>query len=115
MKTFKDYFQEDLDTTFFDESEFASKHIIDGEEKVVVLVEAVNQDAKMSYGMMKQTLNPKETAINKIIYTMYVREKDMRKRVTTNSLIQLDGKNYFVKSVTNTNGVYKLQLSIHAV
>ncbi len=29
---------------------------------------------------MKATINPKETAINKLSYTLYIRDKDMRKK-----------------------------------
>ena len=50
-----------------------------------------------------------------IDYTLYIRDKDMRKKVTTNAVINLDGKNYFVQSVDHADGIYKLIIGGHAV
>lgn len=112
---FKEAYQEDIDQTFFDMEEFASAHVIDGKECEVVLTNLSKTDAKMTCGLMKATINPKETAINKLSYTLYIRDKDMRKKVTTNAVINLDGKNYFVQSVDHADGIYKLIIGGHAV
>ena len=95
---FKEAYQGDIDQAFFDMEECASAHVIDGKECEVVLTNLSKTDAKTSYGLMKATLNPKETAINKLSYTLYIRDKDMRKKVTTNAVINLDGKNYLCRA-----------------
>lgn len=115
MENFKDCFQDDLANAFFDEDEFGSVHTIDGKECTVVLMQTSLLDGKMSYGLMKETLNPKESAINKVSYVLFIRESDMRQKVTSNSLINMDGKKLFVQSVNKVEGVYKITLGIHQV
>lgn len=112
---FKEAYQDDLDNAFFDEDEFASKHTIDGEEYTIVLIDTVSANAKMSYGRMKSTLNPKETAVNKISYIVYIKGRDVKRKLTTNAMITLDGKKYFIQDVKYNEGVYRLEIGIHAV
>ncbi|MGN0338654.1 MAG: hypothetical protein ACI4EE_14265 [Lachnospiraceae bacterium] len=115
MENFKDCYQDDLENAFFDLDEFASTHTIDGKECAVLLMDTSVADGKMSYGLMKATLNPKESAINKVTHILFVREGDMRQKVTVNSLITLDNRKLFVQSVQKTEGVYKIALGIHQV
>jgi hypothetical protein len=72
-------------------------------------------DAKMSYGLMKSTLNPKETAINKTTHLLYIRKSDLKRKVTANSLMTLDGKKYFVQKAERVQGLYRIELGIHEV
>lgn len=111
---FKEAYQEDLENAFFDQDEFASTHTIDGEEHSIVLVDMKSADAKGAYGR-KSSLNPKETAINKVSYTVYIKEKDVKRKFTSNAMINLDGKNYYIHDVGRTEGVYRLDIGIHAV
>ncbi|MCI9142069.1 MAG: hypothetical protein HFH87_05520, partial [Lachnospiraceae bacterium] len=101
----------------FDEEEFADKHTIDGEEITVILIDA--RSTIPSSGRLKYALNPKETAINRISYILYIRdseaEKLKRTKFTSNALITLDGKKYFVQDVNHTGEVYRLAIGIHAV
>lgn len=115
MENFRDCFQDDIENAFFDLNDFASNHRIDGKECTVILIENTNMPGKMSYGLMKSTLNPKESAIDQISHTLYIRQTDLRKKVSSNSMIELDGKKMFVRSVQNTEGVYKIEIGIHAV
>lgn len=115
MENFKDCYQDDLENAFFDLDEFASIHTIDGKECSVVLMETSTLDGKMSYGLMKETLNPKESAINKVTHILFVREGDLRQKVTSNALMVLDNRKLFVQSVQKTEGVYKIALGIHQV
>lgn len=108
---FREAYQDDLDGAFFDEEEFASRHTIDGEELTIVLVETTSADAKA----LKSALNPKETAINKISHIAYIRDSDIKRKLTTNAVIALDGKKYFIQDVKHNEGVYRLALGIHAV
>lgn len=115
MENFKECFQDDLENAFFDLDEFASIHTIDGVECPVVLTDTRVLDGKMSYGMMKENLNPKETAIVKATHILFVRESNLKRKITPNAMIQLDGKKLFVQSVQKNEGVYKLMLGIHQV
>ena len=115
MNNFSECYEDDLEYAFFDLDDFATTHVIDGKECEVVLIENSRTDAKMSYGLMKATLNPKETAINKITHILFIRESDVRKKLTANALLVMDGKKYFVQSVILVKGVYQIALGIHAV
>lgn len=106
---FKEAYQDDLNNAFFDEEEFASKHMIDGKECTIVLFEVTSLEAA------KSTINPKETAINKISYIIHVKDTELRKKITTNALINLDGKKYFVQSVKHIDGVYVIAIGTHTV
>lgn len=111
---FKEAYQDDLDNAFFDEDEFASKHTIDGEEYTIVLVDTTCADAQTSSGR-KSALNPKEAAVNKISYIVYIKGRDVKRKLTTNAMITLDGKKYFIQDVKYNEGVYRLEIGIHAV
>lgn len=115
---FKEAYQDDLDEVFFDEDVFADRHTIDGKECIVVLTEAKSAGARQYYTRARSTFNPKETAINQASYILYVRErdiKDIRRKLTTNAMISLDGKQYFILDVGLQAGVYTLVVGIHTV
>lgn len=112
MNSFRDAYQEDLDNVLFDETEFAEKHVLDGEECLIILTE-VNAAAVHDRG--RSTLNPKETAINKVSYILFVRDRDLKRKVTSGAMITLDGKKYFVQDVKHPKGMYRLEIGIHAV
>lgn len=110
---FKEAYLEDLDEVFFDLEEFASEHTIDGKSMVVVLVDTTLENARTTHG--KSTLNPKETAINKSGIVLFIKEKDVARKFTANSMINLDGKKLFVYDVKHFDGVYKLTVGTHMV
>lgn len=113
--SFHDDLLEDLDNAYFDIDEFATLHTIDGKEIPVVVTTVREDESKTSYGLMKATLNPKESAINKGQFVLYAKESDIRSKVTANSLIDYDGKKMFVYAVVKTEGVLKLTIGKHAV
>lgn len=113
---FKEAYQDDLATAFFDDEEFAGIHTIDGKECTVILTDVKKEGARKYYERSRATFNQKETAVNKVSYILYVRETDMdRKKLTTNAMIELDGKKYFILDVGLSAGVYTLAIGIHAV
>lgn len=118
MNSFKEAYQDDLDNAFFDEEEFADKHIIDGEECTIILTDMTSVDAS-SYGHVKSVMNSKETAINRVSHIILVQDTEVdklkRTKLTCNAMINLDGKKYFVQDVKHQNGMYRLTIGIHAV
>lgn len=112
MDSFKDAYQEDLDNAFFDEDEFAEKHVLDGEECLVIITDV---NAVLPHDRGKAALNPKEAAVNKVSYILLVRDRDLKRKVTSGAMITLDGKKYFVQDVKHQKGVYRLEIGIHAV
>lgn len=118
--TFRDDVIDDLEETFFDIEEFAAIHEIDGVQLRVVVSQKSNEDVKMSYGLMKATLNPKETAINRQVYDIFIKENDFReklsrKKITVNATFSLDGKHLFVNDVKKYEGYYHIIVGGHTV
>lgn len=111
---FKEAYLEDLGNAFFDLEEFASKHMIDGEEYTVVLTDMSGEEARALYGN-SSVLNPKETAIMKTSYVIYIRDTELKRKFSVNSMINLDGRKYFVQSVAHTEGVCRLAIGGHSV
>jgi hypothetical protein len=112
---FKEAFADDLQKAYFDLDDFGTTHTIDGVECDIVMTEIKAEDSVRSYRLSKNALNPKESAINKHGYVIYVRDTDLRKKVTVNSMITLDGKKFFVYEVSHTDGIYTLTVGINAV
>lgn len=113
--TFKEAYEEDLENTFFDAEEFASEHTVDGKTMVVVVMDSEMEDNRMVTGARRSPVNPKETAVNRSNLTLYIQEKDVERKLTVNSMINLDGKKLFVQEVHHFDGVYKLKIGAHGV
>lgn len=109
--TFKEAFADDLNTTFFDTDEFASSHTIDGHTCDVVVTRNDTEQAKMTYyGQKRSTINPKERDIAQYEQKVYIRDADLKRKITPHSTIKFDGQNYFVEDVDHPDGVYILYL-----
>lgn len=109
--TFKEAYADDLDIVFFDMEEFATEHTIDGVKYNVVVTRNDTEQAKMSYGLMKSTLNPKEHDIARYMQKIYIRDTDLKRKITPHSTIKFDGQNYFVDDVDHVEGVHILYLA----
>lgn len=116
---FKESLQEDLDNVFFDPEEYASEHTIDGEAVTIIKQDVSFIDAKKFESSQRATFNPKENAANRNHILVYIREEEVkklkRKRFTANSMINLDGKKYFISEVKTEGGITKLTMSITMV
>lgn len=112
---FKEAYQEDLGNAFFDLDEFASTHTIDGEEYTVVLIDESTVNERDKYGKFADRLNPKETAIQRSSYVIYIRDNELKRKLSINAMINLDGRRYFVQDVTHTEGMYRVAVGGHTV
>ena len=112
---FKEAYEDDLEQVFFDEEEFASKHVIDGRECTIVLEKTGHEGARKYFSRSRSTFNPKETAVNKVQYIIYIREKDIERKLTVNATIILDGTKYFIQNVICQAGMYTLTVGTYAV
>lgn len=108
--TFKEAYADDLGTVFFDIDEFATEHTIDGRKYQVVVTRNDTEQAKMSHGLMHISLNPKEHDIARYEQVIYIRDTDLKRKITPHSAITFDGEHYFVDDVDHVEGVYILYL-----
>ena len=95
----------DLDAVFFDTNAFAGVHLLDGEEVTVVTDEAELAEIKKSGG---KDADGWIADINKHSILFYIREKDMKRKLTINSKLDFDGKLYFVNSLQKIGGCFKI-------
>lgn len=116
---FKEALQEDLDNVFFDPEEFAGEHTIDGEVVTIIKQDMSFINAKKSGSGSRAGFNTKGLAANNNNVVVFIREEEVkklkRKRFTANSMINLDGKKYFVSEVKTEGGITKLTMSITMV
>lgn len=102
---FKDAFKDDLEEAFFDLDEFAEEHTIDGVKMTVIKQEVSLKDAG---NVLKGSFNPRENTQNDAGFSLYIREKDAKRKFTANSIITVDGERMFVRSVKKTPGMIQI-------
>ena len=102
---FKEAFESDLDEAFFDQDEFAEEIKIDGKKTVAIKQEVNLKDAG---NVLKGSFNPRENTQNSTDFTLYIKEKDAKRRFTANALINIDGEPMFVRSVKKLRGMIQI-------
>lgn len=102
---FKEAFESDLDEAFFDLDEFAEEIKIDGKKMVAIKQEVSLKDAG---NVLKGSFNPRENTQNNTDFTLYIKEKDAKRRFTANALINVDGERMFVRSVKKLCGMIQI-------
>ena len=102
---FKEAFESDLDEAFFDLDEFAEEIKIDGKKTVAIKQEVNLKDAG---NVLKGSFNPRENTQNSTDFTLYIKEKDAKRRFTANALINIDGEPMFVRSVKKLRGMIQI-------
>ncbi len=108
---FKEDLAEDIDEVFFDEDFVGSRHIFEGEEiTVIVDSEGLEEIEKR----MDKTVNYKDE-IHKKPVLLFVREADMKRKLTVNSAVEFDGEMYRVAFVSKSPGIRKMLLERHKV
>ena len=104
---FKEAFESDLDEAFFDQDEFAEEIKIDGKKMVAIKQEVNLKDAG---NVLKGSFNPRENTQNSTDFTLYIKEKDAKRRFTANALINIDGEPMFVRSVKKLRGMIQITI-----
>ena len=102
---FKEAYEDDLDEAFFDEDEFAEKHLIDGVEMLAIKQEINFKDAG---NVLKGSFNPRENTQNDVGFSLFIKAKDAKRRFTANSIIVVDKERMFVKDVKKTQGIIQI-------
>lgn len=107
---FKEAYADDLDVVFFNMDEFASEHTIDGKAYNVVVTRSDTEGGEPSRGEGNRVKNPKERDIASYRKKIYIRDRELKRKITPRSTIKFDGQNYFVDDVDHPEGVYILYL-----
>lgn len=102
MPKLRDYFKSDLDT-FISEDEFAAEHDIDG--KIVKCI--VDEDIFKERNLNDETRHFEGVFNNKC--SIFIKASDIEKPSIGQSL-HIDGFMYLVANVTESDGIYEIEL-----
>lgn len=102
-KTFKDFADEDLGV-FFNLDEMASMHELDGEIMPLIIV-ATEADDKLN-GIPREQIYASQEVF-KAYKTIYVKHSDYL-IPKVDSVITLDGEEYYVEETSDESGVIKI-------
>lgn len=103
MATFKDFAAADVDNVFFNLTEFADKHLVDGVEIVAMVddMEHIEREKRMKSNM-------DGVFVRQIL--LYVKASDLSGLPSIGRIMTLDGKSYRVLDSTDEDGVYTITL-----
>lgn len=104
---FMEDLSDDIDEIFFDEDFFGSKHNFDGRELIVI--EDVEEIKK------RQSDEKWKDEVNKAGVLLFVRESDMERKLTVNSVVEYDDKILYVNGIWKQPGIWKLLLGRNQV
>lgn len=108
---FKEDLAEDIDEVFFDGDYFGSRHVFDGKEITVIIdSEGLEEMEKR----LVRTANYKNE-IHKKPVLLFVRETDMERKITVNSVVEFDGEIYNVAFISKNYGIWKVLLERNKV
>ncbi len=103
---FKEDIAEDINGVFFDEDYFGSRHVFDGKEITVIIdSEGLEEMEKR----LVRTANYKNE-IHKKPVLLFVREADMERKLTVNTVVEFDGEIYSVAFISKSYGIWKVLL-----
>jgi len=102
---FKEDTTEDIDEVFFDDDFFSSTHNFDGRDILVIVDDEGLEELKKDW----------KDEVNKASVLLFVREKDMDRKLTVNSTVEFDGKVFYVNGIWKSDGVWKLLLGRNQV
>lgn len=91
---------DDIDELFFDQDFFCTLHNFDGEDIVVI----VDDD------YLEQQNKKWKDEVDKNSVLLFVKESDMKRKLSVNSAVLFDRKDYFVHVISKQNGVWKILL-----
>lgn len=91
---------DDIDELFFDQDFFGTLHNFDGEDIVVI----VDDD------YLEQQNKKWKDEVDKNSVLLFAKESDMKRKLSVNSAVLFDRKDYFVHVISKQNGVWKILL-----
>lgn len=91
---------DDVDELFFDQDFFGTLHNFDEEDIVVI----VDDD------YLEQQNKKWKDEVDKNSVLLFVKESDMKRKLSVNSAVLFDRKDYFVHVISKQNGVWKILL-----
>lgn len=107
--TFKDCAAVDIDAVFFNGSEHADRHTVDGRSVLVILVESDHREYSAHWEAgAKQNF---DTGLYVSHDILYIRVKDYGPKPKQGKVLVLDGKRtYAIRKCEDQGGVYRMTL-----
>lgn len=107
--TFKDHAAADIDRVFFNETEHASWHLVDGKRALVVFEESGVRDHSAHWEAgAKQNF---DTGLYNVHAVLFIKVEDYGPRPKQDKILVMDGKRtYLIKKCGEEEGVYRMTL-----
>ncbi len=101
--TFKELVQQDAKEIFLNFSEFGETHLVDGEEKVIIIDtnELVEREKRRDVSM---------AGVFKKHLLFYIQAEDLGGMPKIGGVMMLDRKSYVVTDAINEDGIYSISL-----
>ena len=99
--TFREDIQNDLENVFFNELEFATEHIFDGQPIICVLDDDLLQENKLKSA----------TGTYKGVKMFHVSANQLQGRPAIGGRFAFDNENYYVTDCNESDGMYTITLS----
>lgn len=99
MSSFKDFMESDM-KSFFNSEEFAERHRINGEDKLITLDQDLLESRKIKYA--------EGTYSGNLLFS--IKKTDLQEKPQEESIMSFDGEPMRVKSVQEDMGIYVITL-----
>lgn len=106
MSAFKDAVAKDIKSVFINSDEFADEHELNGKKIVCVVDKDILSTAKDTIAQ------PLEGVFLNAI-TIYVVKEDLDRKPVEGELLYLDKKRYFVRNVSEEDGILVILAEVH--
>jgi len=111
VTTFKDQVASDIQNVFLNSDEFATPHLIDGREIMVIVDENPNDPRSLNMGHQSALEYGGSTSIRTLVIYVDPLELGYEPRVDTH--LNFDGKVYNVRHVATEDGLYRITLEAY--
>ena len=103
---FKKALEEDIEGVFLNIDEFGEAHVVDGEEIIILFDEMELERVK---SLMKSSYDFDED-VHRADILFFAKKSDMPTRIQTNSVMEIDGKRWFVYQAKIVSGLWRILL-----
>lgn len=105
MSAFMDGVAEDLDAVFLDLDAFGEMHIVKGRE-----ISILYDSAELERLKTRQKESAFNDDVHKAEVLFYAKERDIGPSVSVNTLLEIDGRRYFVYQARLVAGLWRILL-----
>lgn len=105
MNKFKDFLKTDLKNVFINVDEFADFHLIDGERKKCIVDDDIFEERPSNQ------ISNLEGGVYISRKSVFINMNDLKNKPEIQEIMELDGVNYLIENVKETEGLYEIVIT----